>query len=195
MPYPGEVLTQYQREVFDVEVPPRARRRVMVDSAGNYYSVANPLPVQMSSDIEIGAVEIKDSNTDTRVDVEPVGPYNAILTKDITEFQKQKINNFGTATVAPSATITLATYTVPVGKRFIYSGGIVGGTEVGEFYFDINANTQALVRNSGSNPTIQVRFIEAPEASGGSTVDLKVKNISNKTRTYEANLSGYIVDV
>lgn len=153
------------------------------------------LAVDMRGDFQIGAVELKDRDSNTRADIETIGNYNGLLVKDVTEFQKQKLNNFGSASVSPGATITLATYNVPAGKRFVYSGGIVGGTEQGEFTFDINLVTQALIRNSGSNPTIQVKFIEPPEASAGAVIELKVKNISNKTRSFEATLSGFLTDV
>jgi len=196
--FPGEVLTQYEREIFDVEVTPRARRRILVDENGNPYTSSNKLPVEASiivEDIEIGAIEIKDASTNDRTNVINVGTKNALLVKDITDQQKQKINNFGSANVAPSATVTLATYTVPGGKRFIFTGGIVGGNEIGEFYFMIDVNTIALIRNSGSNPTIVAKLVEQPEASAGSTIDIKVINISNKTRSYEATLNGYLIDV
>lgn len=147
------------------------------------------------SDIEIGAVELKDANSETRVNVVAVGSQNAVLIKDVSEYQKQKINNFGSSNVGPGATATLATYTVPTNKQFTYTGGIVGGTAEGEFTFDINTITLALVRNSGSNPTIQVQFLEPPDASAGSIIDLKVTNNSNKTRSFESTLSGYIIDV
>ena len=107
-------------------------------------------------DIEIGAVEIKDHDSETRVDVEECHDYNALLVKDCMEFQKAKVNVFGSSSVSPSATVTLATYTVPAGKRFFFTGGIVGGDGTGEFEFEVGGSNVALVRNSGSNRTIQI---------------------------------------
>jgi len=153
----------------------------------------NALAVDIRGDIQIGAVELKDGNTDTRVDVENVGSYNAVMAMDVVNYQKQKINIFGSSLVAPGVTVTLATYTVPVGKTFTYSGGIVGGKSMGSFEFVINSITNALVRNSGSNPTIQVKFIEPPEASGNSIIDLRVTNDGDLARQFEATLSGFII--
>jgi len=194
--YEGSVLSNLQRDTIDVAIPQLAKRVLLVDEDGNYYTDDNRLPVNASlvvEDIQIGAVELKDGDSNTRVDVETVGSYNAVLSQDVVEFQKQKVNNFGSASVAPGATVTLVTLTVPATKRFVYRGGIVGGNDHGKFEFQINSITQATVRNSGSNPTIQVTFIEPPEASTGSVVDLNVTNNSNKTKSFEATLSGYII--
>ena len=49
-------------------VEPRYRRIIPSDSSGNEYNSSNPLPVEATlnvGDIEIGAVEIKDGETDT----------------------------------------------------------------------------------------------------------------------------------
>jgi hypothetical protein len=108
---------------------------------------------------------------------------------------KQKINNFGSSVLAPSAILTIATYTVPALKRFIFAGGTVGGSKAGEFQFIINSGTQCLVRNSGSSRTVQLVFLEPPEASAGSVIEIKAKNIDNTAGSFEALLSGHIVDV
>lgn len=79
MTYEGEQLTHYQREVFDVEVEQRARRRILVDGSGTAITDENPLPVKMDSDIQIGAVEIKDGSTDNRVVVKNDGIDNAMV--------------------------------------------------------------------------------------------------------------------
>ena len=110
------------------------------------------------SDIQIGAVEIKDGNSDLRADVEISALGKNGLVVIPTEIAKQSINNFGNAVLAPDASLTLASYTVPVGKRFIFKGGVVGGSGPGAFSFRIASSTQCLVRNSGSNRTIQLNF-------------------------------------
>jgi len=105
-----------------------------------------------------------------------------------------KVVIYGSSVVGTGATVTLATYTVPAGKRFIFKGGIIGGSEAGEFTFEINSNTYALVRNSGSIRTIVATFPVPPEASAAAIVDINVKNIGNKTRQFEATLNGYTID-
>jgi len=155
-------------------------------------SVVKPIELTVG-DIQIGAVEIKDGDTDTRADVETIGAYGALMVYDPIEFQKAKVNIFGSAIVTPGNILNLAQFVVPAGKTFTFSGGIVGGEQEGEFYFDIGGATVALARNSGSNRTIQLRFLEPPTAGAAQIINLKVKNIANKTKQYEATLSGYTI--
>ena len=57
-----------------------ARRVTLIDENGVNISDTNKLPVEATldaSDIQIGAVEIKDGDTDTRLDVESDGTKNA----------------------------------------------------------------------------------------------------------------------
>jgi len=147
-------------------------------------------------DIQIGAVEIKDGNTDTRATVVACDPNNnALLVKSCVDEVKTKINIFGSTTVAPGSTVTLASYTVAASKAFTFSGGIVGGAAQGEFHFEIAGSDVALYRNSGSNPSVQIRFLEPPTAGAATVINIKVRNLDNKTRSFEATLSGYTVDV
>ena len=63
-------------------VEPRYRRIIPSDSSGNEYNSSNPLPVEATlnvGDIEIGAVEIKDGETDTRLKVKSDGTDNAAV--------------------------------------------------------------------------------------------------------------------
>ena len=145
-------------------------------------------------EINIGAVEIKDHDSTVRLDVEPVSDYNAIMVRDAIEFQKAKVNVFGSTSVTPASTVTLATFTVPAGKIFVLTGGIVGGRESGNFEFEVGGSTVAIIRNSGSNPTIQARFNEPPEASAATVINIKVTNDGHKTRPFEATLSGYTIN-
>ena len=156
-------------------------------------SVIKPIPLEVS-DIQIGAVEIKDGDSDTRADVAEVGGNNGLVVQNAIDQAKSKVNIFGSTTVSPGVTVTLATYTVPVGKAFTFTGGIVGGTANGEFHFEIAGSDIAVYRNSGSNPSCQLRFVEPPTATAGSIINIKVKNCDNKTRIFESTLSGYTLD-
>jgi hypothetical protein len=137
--------------------------------------------------------EIK--NISNKISIQTIGDFNAILSVDVVEFQKSKINVFGSSIIVPSNTLTIASYTVPVGKTFTFSGGIIGGDESGEFYFEIDNNVIALARNSGSNRTIFFKFLEAPTAGSGSVINIRAKNIGHRTKQYEATLSGYTINV
>lgn len=57
--------------------PAKAKRVTNVDSDGEEITTDNPLPVSLASDVEIGAVEIKDGTTDTRAKVKTDGTDNA----------------------------------------------------------------------------------------------------------------------
>ena len=55
---------------------------IIKDGSGNPYSSTNKLPVEATleiGDIEIGAVELKDGDTDTRADIESDGTKNALF--------------------------------------------------------------------------------------------------------------------
>ncbi len=160
------------------------------DDAWRVNVVAGSISID-PGEINIGAVELKDQNSDNRVDVEIIGSFNAVITRDAIDFQKTKVNVFGSALVTPGSTLTLVSYVVPVSSVFTFSGGIVGGDESGEFTFEIAASTIALVRNSGSNRTIMLRFLEPPSAGAATLLQIKVKNIGIKPKQFEATLSGY----
>lgn len=157
-------------------------------------NVVEPIELKVA-DIQIGAVEIKDGESDTRASVVSVGANNALIVRNLTEQTKTSVNAFGSALITPGATITLATYTVSVGMSFTFTGGIVGGDEAGEFHFEVGGSDIALVRNSGSQRTIVIKFPE-PQVIGASTIiNIKAKNIGNKTKPFESTLSGYILPI
>jgi hypothetical protein len=60
----------------------KARRVLNVLDDGTPVDAANPLPISLSSDIEIGAVEIKDGTTDERANVDWDGFYSALAVTD-----------------------------------------------------------------------------------------------------------------
>jgi len=78
--YPGQYLSHLQRETIWIDITSKSKRALLVDESGNPYNDANPLSVKAElevSDIEIGAVEIKDGETDTRQKVKSDGVDNA----------------------------------------------------------------------------------------------------------------------
>ena len=155
-------------------------------------NVIEPIELEVS-DIEIGKVEIKDSDSDTTLNVVDVGGSNAILSRDVIDQIKTSVNIFSSALVSPSALVTLASYTVSANTIFTFTGGIVGGDEAGEFHFEVDGNDIALVRNSGSQRTITLHFPESQQVGAGSLINIKVKNIGNKSKQFESTLSGFII--
>lgn len=119
----------------------------------------------------------------------------ALLVHDSIEYNKEKVNVYNSQSIATGATITVSTYTVPVGKKFVFTGATIGGDESGEFLLEVNGSDVALIRNSGSMRTINHKFVEPPEANAGQIVNIKVKNIGRRTTQYETSLCGYIIDM
>lgn len=107
----------------------------------------------------------------------------------------QKINVFGENLIAADNTLSLVNYTVPPGKKFIFKGGIIGGEESGEFLFQINNGTVSLARNSGSNRTMTINFIEGMECVEGDIVSILAKNKGDKQRQFESTLFGHLIDM
>jgi len=104
---------------------------------------------------------------------------------------RSKVIIYGDEVLAPNGTITLASYTVPSGKRFYFKGGLVGGDEAGEFSFEITSGRIGLWRNSGASRSALVNFPEMPEASAGAVIEIRVKNIGIKNKQFEATIYGY----
>ena len=157
-------------------------------------NVVEPIELEVG-DIQIGAVEIKDSITDERANVVSIGDKNGIITQNLIEQTKTSVNSFGSAIVSPGLTVTLATYTIASDKAFTFIGGIVGGDESGEFHFEVGGSDIALVRNSGSQRSIIVNFPESQKVGASTVINIKVKNLGNKTKQFEATLSGYLLPI
>lgn len=155
------------------------------------------LVVDVSSDIEIGAIEIKDALTDVRATVLQQGSYGVLLTSDVSSALKNSVNIYGDGSVAYDTTNTLATYTVPTGKTFKFSGVIVGGMADGEFYVTVGMTRVALIRNSASARTLTVQFWNEISVNGGGVVSVQAKNISYRKRTmpFEATINGYSLTI
>jgi len=197
-PYPAGLKIEQQKTVQMIErhehdAEAHAKRVMCVSKDGLPIDENNRLPVEAlleASQISIGAVTIKDQNSNTQADVENVG-LNALVVTFAETILKTKVVQFGASVVGPGATVTLISYTVPALKTFHWVGAFVGGRESGEFTLQINGATVVLIRNSGSIRTINSKFPEDPEASGSSVVEIKVKNISELSRSFEATLFGY----
>ncbi len=154
------------------------------------------LAVDMQSDIEIGAVEIKDAITDNRATVIQQGSVGALVVSQLDDVLKATVNIYGDASVSYDSTVTLASYTVPTGKTFKFSGVIVGGNADGEFYVEVGGTRIALIRNSISARTIMAKFWNDITVNSGGVVEVKVKNISwvkKSTKQFEATINGYTV--
>jgi len=77
-------MTTDYRDIFQDEHNPtaKAKKSILVDGTGTEISSLNPLPTTATittGDIEIGAVEIKNSTDDTRAVVKSDGTNNALV--------------------------------------------------------------------------------------------------------------------
>jgi len=178
LPKPGE-----EQRYVDVINGAGGKQRLCVDAS-----------LSVSS-ITIGGVYIYDYNSGLGADVIPNDAGQNGLVVVCTSPAKSKVTIYGSGMIAPSGTLTLATYAVPALKRFVWTGAMVGSAAVGEFDLKIGAAVIAKVRNSGSNRTITVKFPEEPEASAGSTVEVVGENIGDLARSFETTIFGYTVDI
>jgi len=192
-----KTVQMIHRHEHDAEA--HAKRVLNVGPDGQPYTDGNRLPVDALvdvGDIHIGAVEIKDHDTDTRVSVEECGVYNAMMTKDCLDAQSNTVNVYGEANIPYDTEITLATFNVPVGRKFKFTGMIVGGDADGEFFAKVDGSIVAKVRNSSAVRTITAKFWNEPSSNAGGQVTITCKNVSwvkRNTKEFEATLNGYTI--
>ena len=122
-----------------------------------------------------------------------MGSTGALVTADLTETLKSVVNIYGDASGSYDTPVTLATYTVPSGKTFRFTGAIVGGNADGEFYLEVNATRIALIRNSASARTISAQIWNPVTVNSGGIISIKAKNVSyrKQSRQFEATINGY----
>ena len=191
-----KTIQMIERHEHDAEA--HAKRVLAVSKDGMPIDENNPLPVEASidvGDIHIGAVEIKDKDSDIRATVIQRLTDTALIVQDLSEYQKNTVNIYGEATVPWDTEITLCTYTVPTSKTFNFSGIIIGGNADGEFFAKIGGTPIAKIRNTAAARTISAIFWNNPKVNAGGNVTITAKNISirKNTREFEATLNGFIL--
>lgn len=123
--------------------PVNADRVIGVDPYGNYYTDTNPLPVAIDGTISIGEVSIVEGgNTMT---VNPGGSINVNIVEAPVSGQTVK-SFYGSNTVASAATVTLVSYTVPVGYTAVLERANASGGNVAQYTILINNVTFDLRR-------------------------------------------------
>lgn len=78
----GKTIDLEIQDAEQVGLTAKAKRTILVDSAGDEISLANPLPTTATittGDISIGAVELKNATDDTRAVVKSDGINNALV--------------------------------------------------------------------------------------------------------------------
>jgi len=176
------VLTDLRAERYVDTVHSAGKDRLCVDA-------------NLTGSITIGAVSIEDPDTGLTVDIRTVGDLNALIVYDADELQKTRISEYGSSIISASGTDIPASYTVPSGKNFFWTGVIVGGEEAGEFQCRIDSTDKALIRNAGADRTKTLKFPEALLLSESETADIRITNIGHKTKSFEVTIMGYIRSV
>ena len=161
------------RAVYEEE-PTIALRTVSVDAFGNFFSLDNPIPVQLSDgSIEIGTVnaeiEVQLSHIDDSpnigdvadsvrvgdgleiLEINPDGSINVVFTGIAPP--GIPVNTYSAVTSVPSATTTtIATYTIPVGKSSQLDRIEFSGSNIGIFQVLINGTVKSTQRTWFNGP-------------------------------------------
>ncbi len=167
---------------------------INIGNESGQVSSVNPLPVDATINVgtvSIGNVGIKDGNSGIIADVENIGSYNALLVKEINDYQKTPYHVYSSSSIAAGATLTVSSYTVSTANQFVWKGVLLSADELCEFYVTIDGTRKGVWRNSGSERGKQLIFAEAIIVTAGALVEVKAKNLSNKTKTFHATIQGY----
>jgi len=145
------------------------------------------------SDIQIGAVEIKDESTDDRANVVDIGGQNALVVTNLgtSTVSRTPVNEFNTDTITSGSEDTLVSYTVPSGKVFVLQGIEAGGLADGKFTVTDGSTTYAVTRNSGAERTKSVEFPNEPQFAAATVVSIKAKNGYTTIETFEGTIKGF----
>jgi hypothetical protein len=92
-----------------------------------------PVDAAITTPISVGAVTIKDPISGDEATVQNLGGTNALVTIDQSLASKTVVNVFDSQSIGPGASLSMSNFTVPAGKKLIFSGGIVGGEESATF--------------------------------------------------------------
>jgi len=171
-------------------------RAAILYYGGSPVSESNRLPVDAQltvGDIEIGAVEIKNHDSDVRASVVAGATYNAIVTIDHAETGATSINLFTEKSINGFTEDTLVTFTVPAGKKFFVTGIIVGGNADGKFTLKAAGSKLCIARNSATKKTMDISFPERSESNAAESqvVEILCYNEHGATRAFEGTLLGY----
>ena len=174
------------------------------------------------SDIQIGAVELKNSSTDDRATINTDGELfvqghtygwdgadwrkihaslfsgNYALDVNIigsSVSTSNLINIYGDATAPVATETTLVSYTVPVGKTLQIYGMVGWGDWDGEFLIKVDGVVRGGGRTSSATRTLRINFSYAPtNALAGQVVTIKtITDTATASKMMKANLLGGLI--
>lgn len=168
----------------------KARAVTTVLGDGTAVSDMNPLPVKCDlevSDIQIGAVELKDGSSNQRATVTSEGALKVTFDGASSSIASDL---FGKQMITASDFATLVTKTIATGKIFDFSGVILNGDEYGYFEIKVNGDVRVSWRNSGSKRSSTIPFPSKIETIAGDIITIIATNNGTETRSFEASIFG-----
>jgi len=162
-------------------------------------------------DIRIGAVEIKDGDSDIRLDVELDVTKNAAFVQSESLAQEDTLQDIldeikkiviesaevwysynENAAVLPNTETTLITYTVPVGKTARLKTVNTSGSASGLFRVKVNSSTMLTGRTSWNNRNWTV-VLGTLQASAGNAITLTVIHNETINQKFEGSVGGELI--
>jgi len=104
-------------------------------------------------------------------------------------------NSHNETSIAGSATVTVLSYTVPVGKNLRIKHLSFGGRANGECVFEVDASNEFKFSNSAAEPTPISNFADGLLVGASSIINVKVTNCHTDLKTFWATMNGLLFDV
>lgn len=152
------------------------------------------LVVETGTDIEIGAIEIKDATTEDRANVVLRGDGKYALAVDVSaSIAKTDKITTGQNNIASTSTSTLASYTVTTGKKSYLTQIIISGGN-GTFEIKVDGSTKYIYRTSGSDKSKTITCQEL-QLSAGQVVSVDCTNDYHRSNVFDCTIQAYEVDL
>lgn len=196
---------QWERSVYEQE-PTLAKRQVMVDPYGNFYTLDNPFPVQIDGDIIIGsvAVDITDKESspgaedydiirigdgEDELEINPDGSINVNVINSLPDgTQLLSIYN-EISSVATNLTTNILSYTIPMGSTAELEDVNVSGDNIAKYELLVNGNVVDKKRTYfGGNLNEVFDFKNSIVLVAGDIITVRVNHIRPDLGDFNARL-------
>lgn len=179
--------------------PVVADRVIQVDCNGNFYDKDNPMPIIFDGQISVGnvritacdddpkpgdkhsSIRIAGTDCDNELEVNPDGSIN-IIVEPVPSSNSLSVSTYNEVVAIPGgSTMSLVTYTVPVGKQAVLQKSAVSGANIGRYDLLINSIVQDTIRTMfGADLSGMFDFTSGNTSglllSAGDVVEVKVLN-------------------
>jgi hypothetical protein len=192
---PKSVLPMEERiQASYIQEPSNSWRVTPVDSFGNSINSTNPLPVEFEGSISIGTVGIiGPAPSDNQLIVNADGSINVIV-ENVPSPNSTVISTYNEVVmIASGATVTIVSYTVPVGMQAVLQRCPVSGENVARYDLMINSITQDTLRTMFGGDLTQMFDFTSGNDSGlllaaGDIVSIQVYNNRPTIASFEARI-------